>query len=162
MCFSFFKLLYFRLDLLKDTKVSLSANHLQKLRLSFQLTTPLGHTFKPHQVTALFYILTSLMLILFLTWFSKHLQVFLKLKHESNAEHLFVVPGSARQFKIVLVEYLPPPLPLEFALLVFCTIALYCLWQCGCLGRTLSQLIMSKGCPYQLTFSSWKIISYPM
>jgi oligosaccharyltransferase complex subunit delta (ribophorin II) len=28
--------------------------------------------------------------------------VFLKLKHESNVEHLFVVPGSARQFKIVL------------------------------------------------------------
>ncbi|KAG2602803.1 dolichyl-diphosphooligosaccharide--protein glycosyltransferase subunit 2 [Panicum virgatum] len=66
-----------KLDLLKDTKVSLFANHLQKLRLSFQLTTPLGHTFKPHQV-------------------------FLKLKHESNVEHLFVVPGSARQFKIVL------------------------------------------------------------
>ncbi|CAL4972528.1 unnamed protein product [Urochloa decumbens] len=66
-----------KLDLLKDTKVSLSANHLQKLRLSFQLTTPLGHTFKPQQV-------------------------FLKLKHESNVEHLFVVPGSARQFKIVL------------------------------------------------------------
>ncbi|RLN04336.1 hypothetical protein C2845_PM13G16870 [Panicum miliaceum] len=38
-----------KLDLLKDTKVSLSANHLQKLRLSFQLATPLGHTFKPHQ-----------------------------------------------------------------------------------------------------------------
>ncbi|KAK3162801.1 hypothetical protein QOZ80_1BG0093960 [Eleusine coracana subsp. coracana] len=66
-----------KLDLLKDTKVSLSANHLQKLRLSFQLTTPLGKTFKPHQV-------------------------FLKLKHESKVEHLFVVPGSARQFKIVL------------------------------------------------------------
>ncbi|CAD6235383.1 unnamed protein product [Miscanthus lutarioriparius] len=66
-----------KLDLLKDTKVSLSAYHLQKLRLSFQLTTPLGHTFKPHQV-------------------------FLKFKHESKVEHLFVVPGSARQFKIVL------------------------------------------------------------
>jgi oligosaccharyltransferase complex subunit delta (ribophorin II) len=66
-----------KLDLLKDTKVSLLANHLQKLRLSFQLTTPLGKTFKPHQV-------------------------FLKLKHESKVEHLFVVPGSARQFKIVL------------------------------------------------------------
>uniref|UniRef100_M8AK97 Dolichyl-diphosphooligosaccharide--protein glycosyltransferase subunit 2 n=1 Tax=Aegilops tauschii TaxID=37682 RepID=M8AK97_AEGTA len=38
-----------KLDLLKDTKVSLSANHLQKLRLSFQLSTPLGRTFKPHQ-----------------------------------------------------------------------------------------------------------------
>ncbi|AQK98766.1 Dolichyl-diphosphooligosaccharide--protein glycosyltransferase subunit 2 [Zea mays] len=29
-------------------------------------------------------------------------EVFLKLKHESKVEHLFVVPGSARQFKIVL------------------------------------------------------------
>ncbi|XP_047059019.1 dolichyl-diphosphooligosaccharide--protein glycosyltransferase subunit 2 [Lolium rigidum] len=66
-----------KLDLLKDTQISLSANHLQKLRLSFQLATPLGRTFKPHQV-------------------------FLKLKHESGVEHLFVVPGSARQFKIVL------------------------------------------------------------
>lgn len=50
LAFNVIKLLHFRLDLLKDTKVSLSANHLQKLRLSFQLTTPLGHTFKPHQV----------------------------------------------------------------------------------------------------------------
>jgi oligosaccharyltransferase complex subunit delta (ribophorin II) len=66
-----------KLDLLKDTEISLSANHLQKLRLSFQLATPLGRTFKPHQV-------------------------FLKLKHESKVEHIFVVPGSARQFKIVL------------------------------------------------------------
>ncbi|EEC72011.1 hypothetical protein OsI_04877 [Oryza sativa Indica Group] len=67
-----------KIDLQKDTSVSLSANHLQKLRLSFQLSTPLGKTFKPHQV-------------------------FLKLKHdESKVEHLFVVPGSARQFKIVL------------------------------------------------------------
>jgi oligosaccharyltransferase complex subunit delta (ribophorin II) len=30
-----------KLDILKDTKVPLSANHLQKLHLSFQLTTPL-------------------------------------------------------------------------------------------------------------------------
>ena len=41
---------YCRLDLTKDEAVSLSANHLQKLRLSFQLTTPIGHVFKPHQV----------------------------------------------------------------------------------------------------------------
>ncbi|CAH2078395.1 unnamed protein product [Thlaspi arvense] len=34
-----------KLDLTKDGGVSLSANHLQKLRLSFQLTTPLGHDF---------------------------------------------------------------------------------------------------------------------
>ncbi|KAL5227460.1 hypothetical protein ABZP36_015725 [Zizania latifolia] len=66
-----------KLDLQKDTSVSLSANHLQKLRLTFQLSTPLGNKFKPHQV-------------------------FLKLKHESKVEHLFVVPGTARQFKIVL------------------------------------------------------------
>uniref|UniRef100_A0A0E0JSK9 Dolichyl-diphosphooligosaccharide--protein glycosyltransferase subunit 2 n=1 Tax=Oryza punctata TaxID=4537 RepID=A0A0E0JSK9_ORYPU len=64
-----------KIDLQKDASISLSANHLQKLRLSFQLSTPLGNTFKPHQV-------------------------FLKLKHESKVEHLFVVPGSARQFKI--------------------------------------------------------------
>uniref|UniRef100_A0A0D9V9C2 Dolichyl-diphosphooligosaccharide--protein glycosyltransferase subunit 2 n=1 Tax=Leersia perrieri TaxID=77586 RepID=A0A0D9V9C2_9ORYZ len=64
-----------KIDPQKDASVSLSANHLQKLRLSFQLSTPLGKTFKPHQV-------------------------FLKLKHESKVEHLFVVPGSARQFKI--------------------------------------------------------------
>uniref|UniRef100_A0A0E0CBZ7 Dolichyl-diphosphooligosaccharide--protein glycosyltransferase subunit 2 n=1 Tax=Oryza meridionalis TaxID=40149 RepID=A0A0E0CBZ7_9ORYZ len=38
-----------KIDLQKDTSVSLSANHLQKLRLSFQLSTPLGKTFKPHQ-----------------------------------------------------------------------------------------------------------------
>jgi hypothetical protein len=48
-CLTFNPLLY-RLDLLKDTQISLSANHLQKLRLSFQLATPLGRTFKPHQV----------------------------------------------------------------------------------------------------------------
>ncbi|KAL5222552.1 hypothetical protein ABZP36_027265 [Zizania latifolia] len=66
-----------KIDLHKDTSVFLSANHLQKLRLSFQLSTPLGNTFKPHQV-------------------------FLKLKHESKVEHLFVVPVKARQFKIVL------------------------------------------------------------
>uniref|UniRef100_A0A1D1Z7Q7 Dolichyl-diphosphooligosaccharide--protein glycosyltransferase subunit 2 n=1 Tax=Anthurium amnicola TaxID=1678845 RepID=A0A1D1Z7Q7_9ARAE len=39
-----------KLDLSNENDVSLSANHLQKLRLSFQLKTPLGHAFKPHQV----------------------------------------------------------------------------------------------------------------
>ncbi|XP_072951546.1 dolichyl-diphosphooligosaccharide--protein glycosyltransferase subunit 2 [Typha angustifolia] len=66
-----------KLDLSKDTSVLLSANHLQKLRLSFQLTTPLGHTFKPHQVL-------------------------LKLRHETKVEHIFVIESSARQFKLVL------------------------------------------------------------
>jgi hypothetical protein len=51
----------------------------------------------------------------------------LKLKHESKAEHLFVVPGSARQFKIVLVEYLP----LQFSLLMFSMITLCSLNRCG-------------------------------
>ncbi|KAG5043605.1 hypothetical protein JHK87_007520 [Glycine soja] len=37
------------LDLAGNDDVSLSANHLQKLRFSFQLTTPHGHAFKPHQ-----------------------------------------------------------------------------------------------------------------
>ncbi|XP_020261942.1 dolichyl-diphosphooligosaccharide--protein glycosyltransferase subunit 2-like [Asparagus officinalis] len=66
-----------KLDLAKDNALSLSANHLQKLRLSFQLTTPLGHGFKPHQVL-------------------------LKLRHESKLEHIFILEHSARQFKIVL------------------------------------------------------------
>ena len=43
----------FRLDLAGENAVSLSANHLQKLRLSFQLATPLGHAFKPQQVRCL-------------------------------------------------------------------------------------------------------------
>ncbi|KAF4387074.1 hypothetical protein G4B88_024646 [Cannabis sativa] len=66
-----------KLDLAGETVVSLSANHLQKLRLSFQLTTPLGHVFKPHQV-------------------------FLKLKHESKVEHIFVVGSSGKKFEILL------------------------------------------------------------
>lgn len=48
-------------------------------------------------------------------------QVFLKLKHdESKVEHLFVVPGSARQFKIVLVEYPIPQLVTHLFQLVLC------------------------------------------
>ncbi|KAJ0970463.1 hypothetical protein J5N97_023340 [Dioscorea zingiberensis] len=66
-----------KLDLSEDGVIALSANHLQKLRLSFQLTTPLGHGFKPHQV-------------------------FLKLKHDTKVEHIFLLESSARQFKIVL------------------------------------------------------------
>nr|XP_029117204.1 dolichyl-diphosphooligosaccharide--protein glycosyltransferase subunit 2 [Elaeis guineensis] len=66
-----------KLDLSRDSALSLAANHLQKLHLSFQLTTPLGHHFKPHQVL-------------------------LKLRHETNVEHIFVMESSARQFKIVL------------------------------------------------------------
>ncbi|KAJ4969075.1 hypothetical protein NE237_015776 [Protea cynaroides] len=66
-----------KLDLSGENGVSLSANHLQKLRLSFQLTTPLGHVFKPHQV-------------------------FLKLRHETKVEHIFVVENSRKQFEIVL------------------------------------------------------------
>ncbi|ONM35254.1 Dolichyl-diphosphooligosaccharide--protein glycosyltransferase subunit 2 [Zea mays] len=97
-----------KLDLLKDTKVSLSANHLQKLCLSFQLTTPLGHTFKPHQV-------------------------FLKLRHESKVEHLFVVPGSARQFKIVLVSIST----LELASLVLWMLIIHC----GNVANTLDQAL---------------------
>ncbi|KAH1129785.1 hypothetical protein J1N35_001163 [Gossypium stocksii] len=65
------------LDLAGKNAISLSANHLQKLRLSFQLTTPRGRSFKPHQV-------------------------FLKLRHESKVEHIFVVGNSGKQFEIVL------------------------------------------------------------
>ncbi|WVZ07533.1 hypothetical protein V8G54_020879 [Vigna mungo] len=57
--------------------VELSANHLQKLRFSFQLTTPHGHAFKPHQAL-------------------------LKLKHETKHEHVFVVGNTGKKFEIVL------------------------------------------------------------
>ncbi|MBA0821977.1 hypothetical protein Goarm_018800, partial [Gossypium armourianum] len=66
-----------KLDLAGKNAISLSANHLQKLRLSFQLTTPHGRPFKPHQA-------------------------FLKLRHESKVEHIFVVGNSGKQFEIVL------------------------------------------------------------
>ncbi|KAM3344645.1 dolichyl-diphosphooligosaccharide-protein glycosyltransferase subunit 2 [Capsicum galapagoense] len=66
-----------KLDLAGENSVCLSANHLQKLRLSFQLTSPLGHALKPHQA-------------------------FLKLTHESKLEHIFVVHNSGKQFEIIL------------------------------------------------------------
>ncbi|XWS46993.1 hypothetical protein CRYUN_Cryun14cG0115600 [Craigia yunnanensis] len=66
-----------KIDLAGQNAVSLSANHLQKLRLSFQLTTPRGHAFKPHQAL-------------------------LKLRHESKVEHIFVVGNSGKQFEMVL------------------------------------------------------------
>ncbi|CAA6666451.1 unnamed protein product [Spirodela intermedia] len=65
------------LDLSKENAVSLSASHLQKLSLTFQLTTPLGHVFNSQQR-------------------------FLKLRHESKVEHIFLVGRDDRRFKIVL------------------------------------------------------------
>ncbi|KAJ6708883.1 DOLICHYL-DIPHOSPHOOLIGOSACCHARIDE--PROTEIN GLYCOSYLTRANSFERASE SUBUNIT 2 [Salix koriyanagi] len=66
-----------KIDLTGENTVSLSANHLQKLRLSFQLSTSLGHAFKPHQAI-------------------------LKLTHESKVEHSFVVGSSGKHFEINL------------------------------------------------------------
>ncbi|KZV22900.1 dolichyl-diphosphooligosaccharide--protein glycosyltransferase subunit 2-like [Dorcoceras hygrometricum] len=66
-----------KLDLSGGSAVSLYANHLQKLRLSFTLTSPSGHAFKPHQA-------------------------FLSLRHESGVEHIFVVSNSGKKFEIVL------------------------------------------------------------
>ncbi|KAJ6412162.1 hypothetical protein OIU84_005257 [Salix udensis] len=66
-----------KIDLAGENTVSLSANHLQKLRLSFQLSTPLGHAFKPHQAI-------------------------LKLTHETKVEHMFVMGSSGKQFEIIL------------------------------------------------------------
>ncbi|KAF7121348.1 hypothetical protein RHSIM_Rhsim13G0036100 [Rhododendron simsii] len=66
-----------KLDLPGETALSLSANHLQKLRLSFQLTTPFGNPFQPHQA-------------------------FLKLRHETQVEHIFVLGNSGKQFEIML------------------------------------------------------------
>ncbi|CAI0386149.1 unnamed protein product [Linum tenue] len=65
------------LDFAGENLVSLSANHLQKLRLRFQLTTPLGHPFKPHQAI-------------------------LKLTHGSKVDHIFVVGSTGKQFEIIL------------------------------------------------------------
>ncbi|KAI8523056.1 hypothetical protein RHMOL_Rhmol13G0044900 [Rhododendron molle] len=66
-----------KLDLPGETALSLSANHLQKLRLSFQLTTPFGNPFQPHQA-------------------------FLNLRHETQVEHIFVSGNSGKQFVIML------------------------------------------------------------
>ncbi|XP_071719741.1 dolichyl-diphosphooligosaccharide--protein glycosyltransferase subunit 2-like [Rutidosis leptorrhynchoides] len=66
-----------KIDIHGENDVALSANHLQKLRLSFQLTTPLQNPFKPHQA-------------------------FLKLRHESEVEHIFVVGNSGKNFEITL------------------------------------------------------------
>ncbi|XP_027349753.1 dolichyl-diphosphooligosaccharide--protein glycosyltransferase subunit 2-like [Abrus precatorius] len=65
------------LDLAGKDVISLSANHLQKLRFSFQLTTPHGHAFKPHQA-------------------------FFKLRHETKYEHIFVVGNTGKKFEIIL------------------------------------------------------------
>ncbi|KAG6437896.1 hypothetical protein SASPL_102827 [Salvia splendens] len=54
-----------KLTLPGGNDVALSANHLQKLRLSFDLTTPSGNAFNPHQA-------------------------FLKLRHESEVDHIFL------------------------------------------------------------------------
>ncbi|TKY52750.1 Dolichyl-diphosphooligosaccharide-protein glycosyltransferase subunit 2 [Spatholobus suberectus] len=66
-----------KLDLAGNDVVSLAANHLQKLRFSFQLTTPHGHVFKPHQA-------------------------FFKLRHETKVEHVFVVGNTSKKFEIIL------------------------------------------------------------
>ncbi|XP_010262349.1 PREDICTED: dolichyl-diphosphooligosaccharide--protein glycosyltransferase subunit 2-like [Nelumbo nucifera] len=66
-----------KLDLSGKTAVSLSANHLQKLQLSFQMASPLGNVFNPNQV-------------------------FLKLIHETKIEHIFVVGNTGKQFQITL------------------------------------------------------------
>lgn len=66
-----------KLDLAGKNDLSLSANHLQKLHLSFQLATPLGQPFEPHQA-------------------------FLKLIHETKVEQIFVLGNSGKQLEIVL------------------------------------------------------------
>ncbi|KAL1546601.1 proteasome regulatory particle base subunit [Salvia divinorum] len=66
-----------KLKLPGGNDVALSANHLQKLRLSFDLATPSGNAFKPHQA-------------------------FLKLRHESGVDHIFLVGNSGKKFEIIL------------------------------------------------------------
>ncbi|RYR25018.1 hypothetical protein HN51_047044 [Arachis hypogaea] len=65
------------LDLAGNDVVSFSANHLQKLRFSFQLATPHGHVFKPHQAI-------------------------LKFRHEIKVEHVFVIGNVGKKFEITL------------------------------------------------------------
>ncbi|KOM35242.1 hypothetical protein LR48_Vigan02g139200 [Vigna angularis] len=66
-----------KLDLAGNDVVSLSANHLQKLKFSFQLTTPHGHVFKPQQA-------------------------FFKMRHETKVEHIFMVGNIGKKFEIIL------------------------------------------------------------
>ncbi|KAL6564088.1 proteasome regulatory particle base subunit [Orobanche hederae] len=66
-----------KLDLPGENAVTLSANHLQKLKLSFGLTSPFGHAFRPHQA-------------------------FIKLRHESGVEHIFLVGNRGEKFEIIL------------------------------------------------------------
>lgn len=65
------------LELEKKETVQLSANHLQKLRLSFQLTSPSGGRFRPQQV-------------------------FFKIRHERGLEHLYLVRNSGKAFVLTL------------------------------------------------------------
>ncbi|KAL5697327.1 hypothetical protein ACHQM5_030814 [Ranunculus cassubicifolius] len=65
------------LDLSSTSDMSLSANHLQKFRLSFELSSPLGNSFKPQQVL-------------------------LKLRHATEVEHIFVVGNTGKKFEITL------------------------------------------------------------
>ncbi|KAK9055701.1 hypothetical protein SSX86_026786 [Deinandra increscens subsp. villosa] len=93
-----------KLDLPRKTDLALSANHLQKLHLSFLLTTPFGKPFKPHQVFhQLLDCLDFISLYVCLTYLSSvYLQALLKLRHESGVEHIFVVENSGRHFEITL------------------------------------------------------------
>ncbi|KAL3696369.1 hypothetical protein R1sor_010445 [Riccia sorocarpa] len=65
------------LDFSKKEKATLSANHLQKLRVTFDLTSPSGGAYTPQQV-------------------------FFKLQHESGVEQLFVVTSSGKNFELSL------------------------------------------------------------
>ncbi|XP_070030469.1 dolichyl-diphosphooligosaccharide--protein glycosyltransferase subunit 2-like isoform X3 [Nicotiana sylvestris] len=117
-----------KLDFAGENAISLSANHLQKLRLSFQLTSPLGHSFKPHQA-------------------------FLKLRHESKVDHIFVVGNSGKQFEIILLLRLhvnlknfptasgPAMFAILFHLLIAAVLSLYVLfWLQWNLFQTLRAL----------------------
>ncbi|KAI8021577.1 Protein HYPER-SENSITIVITY-RELATED 4 [Camellia lanceoleosa] len=96
---------FFKLDLAGETALSLSANHLQKLRLSFQLTTPLGHPFKPLQVCILILacLFNNVPSYIKVVENFVCLRAFLKLKHETKVEHIFILGNSGEQFEITLV-----------------------------------------------------------
>lgn len=96
----------YRFDLAGENILSLSANHLQKLRLSFQLTSPLGNAFKPHQVESSSWPFNVLSSVIDHWWnYYFPVQAFLKLRHESKVEHIFVVENSGKKFEIILVKF---------------------------------------------------------
>jgi hypothetical protein len=115
-----------RLEYGKDENMTLSANHLQKLRLSFKLTSPSGSPFNPQQVFFLqriWPLQLELSVVPYQWLITRYFvkknsvcvgQVFLKLVHESHVEHLYLVKSSGKDFQLTLVCLAPVAKTSEF------------------------------------------------